>query len=118
VAVATQNPLPTPVPPLVSEQPFYQRAPWRARLCCPIPHPRSRTRPPPVTFLGVCRGWAANRKRALTSADGLALTQHLLVTIGKVNQMSAQALVASLGAFLGWQTARACPCVGARTHMA
>ncbi len=43
------------------------------------------------------RGWSAVRKRALTSADGLALTQHLLVFIGKVNQMSAQALVAAFG---------------------
>ncbi len=42
-------------------------------------------------------GWSAVRKRALTSPDGLALTLHLLLVIGKVNQMSAQALVAALG---------------------
>ena len=42
-----------------------------------------------------CRGWAGNRKRALTSPEGLALSHHLLVAVGKVNQMSAQALLAA-----------------------
>jgi hypothetical protein len=53
-----------------------------------------------VVGLGGCwcfSGWSAVRKRALTSPDGLALTLHLLLVIGKVNQMSAQALVAALG---------------------
>lgn len=43
----------------------------------------------------VARCWAAQRKRSLLTDDGLALTCYLLVSIGKVNQMSAQAILAT-----------------------
>ena len=41
----------------------------------------------------LARGWGGNRKRALLSDDGLQLTVQLFVTIGKINQMSAQGLL-------------------------
>ena len=48
---------------------------------------------------GITRGWASMRKRALTSEDGLALTQYLIVTIGQVNQMYVQVR----GQRVGWR---------------
>jgi aminopeptidase N len=45
----------------------------------------------------VVRNWAHNRKRCVLTDDGLKLTEDLLVTIGKVNQMSAYALLDSFG---------------------
>ena len=41
----------------------------------------------------LARAWGANRKRALLTDDGLALTVHLFLQIGTVNQMSAQSLL-------------------------
>lgn len=45
----------------------------------------------------VARGWAANRKLSLLSDDGLDLTVELIGVIGKVNQMSAYALLSAFG---------------------
>lgn len=43
----------------------------------------------------VVRGWAANRKRSVLTESGLDLTSKLVVTVGKVNQMSAYDLLGS-----------------------
>jgi hypothetical protein len=45
----------------------------------------------------VARAWASIRKRALLTDAGLDLTCFLMVHIGRVNQMSAQALLAAFG---------------------
>ena len=45
----------------------------------------------------LARGWGGNRKRALLTDDGLALTVQLFVQIGKINQMSAQGLLRVFG---------------------
>lgn len=45
----------------------------------------------------VARGWAANRKRSLLTAEGLALTIKLFVSVGKVNQMSSYAFLQAFG---------------------
>lgn len=45
----------------------------------------------------VANGWAAMRKRALLTDDGLELTKYLILRIGRVNQMSAGALLAAFG---------------------
>jgi len=45
----------------------------------------------------VVRNWAANRKRCVLTDTGLEFTAKLLVTVAKVNQMSAYALLDSFG---------------------
>ena len=45
----------------------------------------------------LARGWGGNRKRALLTDDGLALTVHLFVQIGQINQMSAQGILRVFG---------------------
>eukprot|EP00468_Gymnochlora_sp_CCMP2014_P007526 CAMPEP_0167761716 /NCGR_PEP_ID=MMETSP0110_2-20121227/12336_1 /TAXON_ID=629695 /ORGANISM="Gymnochlora sp., Strain CCMP2014" /LENGTH=1000 /DNA_ID=CAMNT_0007648449 /DNA_START=1 /DNA_END=3003 /DNA_ORIENTATION=+ len=45
----------------------------------------------------VVRNWAHNRKRSVLTDAGLKLTEILLVTVGKVNQMSAYALLDAFG---------------------
>lgn len=45
----------------------------------------------------VARAWCGNRKRALLTKEGLALTQELFVKIGKVNQMSAYGFIGTFG---------------------
>ena len=45
----------------------------------------------------VARGWASNRKLSLLTDAGLDLTVELIGTIGKVNQMSAYALLSAFG---------------------
>jgi len=66
----------------------------------------------------VVRNWAANRKRSVLSDEGLKLTELLLVTVGKVNQMSAYALLDAFGdikKFSDEQKAKALKCLeGAR----
>jgi len=41
----------------------------------------------------VCRGWSGIRKRSLLTEEGLQLSVDLLITVGKVNQMSANAIL-------------------------
>lgn len=45
----------------------------------------------------VARSWSSLRKRSLLTDAGLALTCRLILAIGRVNQMSAQALLAAFG---------------------
>lgn len=45
----------------------------------------------------VARGWASARKRSLLTDAGLELTKQLILRIGRVNQMSAGALLAAFG---------------------
>ena len=45
----------------------------------------------------VARGWSGNRKRALMTDDGLALTIELFFTVGKINQMSAYSFLSAFG---------------------
>jgi hypothetical protein len=45
----------------------------------------------------VASSWGAMRKRSLLTDDGLELTKYLILRIGRVNQMSASALLAAFG---------------------
>lgn len=43
----------------------------------------------------VCRAWTLLRKRSLLTLEGLDLCRDLILTVGKVNQMSVQSLISS-----------------------